>query len=92
MPRQIGEALVAEDLAVDFQIRDGPALLAPKRVPAERAVLRFEVFLPQRGRLDDVAAASNTAKSLVIIRSSYGAAQFGYETLVEKSDARYLTR
>jgi len=37
-------------------------------------------------------SASNTAKSLVIIRSSYGAAQFGYETLVEKSDARYLTR
>jgi len=54
MPRQIGVALVAEDLAVDFQIRDGPALLAPKRVP--------EVFLPQRGRLDDLAVGIEHCK------------------------------
>jgi len=64
MPRQIGVALVAEDLAVDFQIRDGPPLLAPKRVPAERAVLRFEVFLSQRGRLDDVAVGIEHCKVL----------------------------
>ena len=70
MSRQVGVCRVAEDLAVDLQIRAGPALLPPQCVLAERAVLRLEVFLPQLGRLDDVAESpSNTAKSFVIIRS-----------------------
>jgi hypothetical protein len=53
--RQIGVCRVAEDLAVDLQIRPGPAFLPPERVLAECAVLRLEVFLPQRGRLDEMA-------------------------------------
>src|SRR5580693_1074735 len=57
MPRQIAVSPIAENLAVDLQIRGAPALLAPQRVLAERAVLRFEVFLPERGWLDDVAVA-----------------------------------
>src|SRR5271166_3317893 len=57
MARQIGVPPVAEDLAVDLQICAGPAFLAPQRVLAERAVLRFEIYVPQRGRLDHVAVA-----------------------------------
>lgn len=46
MAGEVGVAPVAEDLAVDLQIRGSPALLAPQRVLAERAVLRVQVFLP----------------------------------------------
>ena len=55
MARQVGVALVAEGLAVDLEIGAGAPLLPPQRVLAERAVLGIEVFLPQRGRLDDMA-------------------------------------
>ena len=40
MARQVGVRRVAEDLAVDLEIRAGPALLPPEPVLAERAVLR----------------------------------------------------
>src|SRR5215469_16171623 len=55
--RQVVVALVAEDLAIDLQIGAVVSLLPPERVLAERAVLRVEVFLPKRRRLDDMAVA-----------------------------------
>src|SRR5499427_6342502 len=46
MPRQIGVGRVAEDLAIDLQIRAGLAFLTPERMLSERAVLGVEIFLP----------------------------------------------
>src|SRR6266446_8827904 len=57
MARQVGVSLVAEDLAVDLEIRDSAPLLPPQRVLPERPVLGVEIFLPQRRRLDDMAVA-----------------------------------
>jgi hypothetical protein len=57
MSRQIGVRRVAEGLAVYLQIRAGPAFLAPEGVLAWRSVFQLEIFLPQRGRLDDMAVA-----------------------------------
>src|SRR5215469_2530516 len=62
MTRQVGVALVAEHLAVDLEIGAGAPLLPPQRMLAERAVLRVEISLPQRGRLDDVAVAVKHCK------------------------------
>src|SRR5262249_41661864 len=53
----IGIRRVADDLAVELQIRAGPAFLAPEPVLSERAVLRGEIFLPQLWRLDHVRVA-----------------------------------
>src|SRR6266478_726042 len=53
--RQVGVACVAEHLAVDLEIGPGATLLTPERVLAERAVLRVQVFLPERRRLDNMA-------------------------------------
>jgi hypothetical protein len=57
MAREIGVGRVAEDLAVDLQIRAGPAFLTPEPMLAERAVLWLEILLPKRGRLDHVRVA-----------------------------------
>src|SRR5438094_9944145 len=57
MAWQVGVAFVAVGLAVDLEMGAGAPLLSPQRVLAERAVLGIEVFLPQRGRLDDMAVA-----------------------------------
>src|SRR6266850_6675782 len=57
MARQVGISLIAEDLAVDLEISAGASLLPPEGVFAERAVLGVEIFLPQQGRLDDMAVA-----------------------------------
>ena len=46
MPRQIGVAIVAKDFAINLETGAGVAFLALQRVLAERAVFRFEVFLP----------------------------------------------
>jgi len=53
--RQVRVACVAEYLTVDLEIGPGATLLTPESVLAERAVLRVQVFLPQRKRLDDMA-------------------------------------
>ena len=55
--RQVGISFVAVHLTVDLEIGPGATLLPPKRVFAERAVLRVQVFFPQRRRFDDVAIA-----------------------------------
>ena len=55
MTREIGVPPIAEDLAVDLQIGAGAPFPPPQRVLAERAVFRFEVFLPELGRFDDMA-------------------------------------
>jgi hypothetical protein len=70
MPRQIGVCRVAEDVAVDLQIRPGAAFLPPQRVLAESAVFRFQVFLPQRRRLDDMAVAVEYREVLFVIAVS----------------------
>ena len=57
MAWQVRVGPVAADLAVDLEVRSVAALMAPKRVLAERAVFRVKVFVPERRRLDDVAVA-----------------------------------
>jgi hypothetical protein len=91
MPRQIGVAVVAKDFAVDLQIRASWPFMPPQRVLAEHTVFRFEYFSHSAGGSITWLSPSNTANSLVIICSSYCAAPFGNETLVEKSDARNPT-
>src|ERR1051326_490827 len=57
MPRQIGIAPVAKDLAIDLQIRAGAPFVPPESMLAERAVFGIEISVPERGRLDNMAVA-----------------------------------
>src|ERR1051326_8163442 len=68
MPRQIGIAPVAKNLAIDLQIRAGAAFVPPERMLAERAVFGIEISVPERWRLDDMAVAVEDREVLICHR------------------------
>src|SRR5262249_32804887 len=55
--RQVWVRAIAENLAIDLQIRASAAFLPPQSLLAERSIFGIKVFFPQRGRLDDMAVA-----------------------------------